>query len=292
MSRVRLSIAVLLVLMTLPLQAQHRSPYDAHATEQWRAQIETDLKSDTGWLTVAGLFFLERGANTVGTAPTSRVHLPAGTGAAHVATFDYDGRTVSVVPAPGADVLLNGQPLTARSALRADSRVHVGRVSLQLHRSGDRQAIRLRDPQSDIRRTFTTRTWFAIDTKWAITGRFIPFDTPRTIPGENILGDSTTTVSPGEVELTIEGQTIRLLAYRATRGLSFVLRDATANTTTYPIRFLTATAPDETGTVVIDFNRAYNPPCAFNPYTTCPVPPPQNRLSVAIPAGEKIYANR
>src|SRR5690606_25177954 len=123
---------------------------------------------------------------------------------------------------------------------------------------------------------------FPIDATWAVTGRFIPYETPREVSGENILGDSTTTTSPGEVEFAIDGQTIRLLAYGSTEGLGFVLRDATANTETYPIRFLSAPGPDATGTVVLDFNRAYNPPCAFNPYTTCPVPPPQNRLDVAV----------
>jgi uncharacterized protein (DUF1684 family) len=118
----------------------------------------------------------------------------------------------------------------------------------------------------------------------------VPFDAPKPVPVENILGDVADSTAPGEIETTIAGTPVRLLAFSAARGrLWIVFTDATAEKLTYPIRFLYADPPDASGNVVLDFNRAYNAPCAYNPYTTCPLPPRQNKLTAAVTAGERNY---
>lgn len=274
--------------------------YDAAATTTWRTERETELRSETGWLTVAGLFFLRPGLNTVGTAGASDVVLPENAGIAAAGTIEFTppGRVVLRL-ASGATAVVNDRPATGaieflpadRKARRQATRVAIGGVSLQVHHSGDRVAIRLRDPRSQIRSQFTGLRWFPVDDAWAVRARFIPFATPKRVPTQNILGDNTISVSPGEVELTVKGATVRLLAFEADGRLSFVISDATAGTDTYRLRFLSADKPAGDGTLTVDFNRAYNPPCAFNPHTTCPLPVAQNRMTVPITAGERSYTH-
>lgn len=272
--------------------------YDSAATEAWRTARETELKAETGWLTVAGLFFLRPGSNTVGTAETNDVLLPGTAGAASAGTIEFTppGRVVLHL-ASDAHAIVDDRPATGRveflpadrKTKRAATRVSIGGVSLQVHRSGERTAIRLRDPKSAIRREFTGLRWFPVDAAWAVPARFVPFAAPKRVPTQNILGDNTISVSPGEVEFTVQGALVRLLAFEADGKLSFVISDKTAGTDTYRLRFLSADKPAADGTVTIDFNRAYNPPCAFNPHTTCPLPVAQNRLPVPVTAGERLH---
>jgi uncharacterized protein (DUF1684 family) len=267
------------------------------ATEVWRAKQDVSLRSPDGWLTVVGLFFLKPGVNTVGSDTSSDVVLPPGSGPADAGLLLLDDGHVRYEAPPGVTASYNGQPVTAVVELRFPNaaekrqadRVTIGRAVLHLHRSGDRLAIRLRDPQSELLTKFSGLRLFPLEEPWRVNATFVPYDTPRKVPVQNVLGDVTESESPGEVAFTVDGQSIRLVAFTSGKGLSFVFRDATAVSDTYRIRFLSADAPDAQGRVLLDFNRAYNPPCAYNPHTTCPLPVPQNRLKVAIPAGEKRY---
>lgn len=276
--------------------------YDIAKTEAWRAEQEVKLKAPEGWLSVAGLHFLKPGVNLVGGDPASDVPLPADAAPAKVGRILVEGETVAFEPEPGADVTVDGRPVTARLELegpaggtrRAPVRLVAGkRVLFHLHHSGDRLAVRLRDPESPIRRGFTGLHWFDVDPAWQIAGRWVPFAQPRKVEIQNVLGDTLHLDSPGEVEATIGGTPVKLLALTEKPGeLWFIFTDATAPKDTYRIRFLYAplAADAPAGTAVpLDFNRAYNPPCAYNPFTTCPLPPPQNRLSVRVPAGERAY---
>jgi uncharacterized protein (DUF1684 family) len=269
-------------------------------TPAWRAQRERQLLEPDGWLAVAGLFFLHARENTVGTDPASDVRLPPGSGPPRAGRILVEGGAATFMPNPGVAARLNGTPIDGRSALRlADAaqkrradRTEIGRISFHLHASGERLAVRLRDPESRYRVEFAGLRWFDIDEAWRLTGRFVPYDAPRTRPIQNILGDIEPTISPGEVEFVVAGTPVRLVALASGDRLWFVFRDGLAGQETYRIRFLYADAPSADGRVTLDFNRAYNPPCAFNPYTTCPLPPSENRLAIAIPAGEKLYVPR
>jgi uncharacterized protein (DUF1684 family) len=262
----------------------------------WRADTEAKLKAPEGWLSVAGLSFLKPGANRVGSDPQSEVVLPADAAPAKVGRILVEGEQAFFEPEPGADVKLKGQPVSARVELtgvvvkpgQPVTRLTIGRLTLHLHHSGPRLAVRLRDPEAKIRREFTGLKWFAPDAKWQLTGKFIPAGEPRDIVTQNVLGDEQHLRSPGEVEVNLGGTTVRLLAAEEEGKLWFIFSDATAPKETYRIRFLKAEKPVN-GVVTLDFNRAYNPPCAYNPYTTCPLPPPQNKLAVRVPAGERAY---
>lgn len=281
--------------------AAHRDatpPYDAADTITWRQTREADLQKPEGWLAVAGLHFLEPGENTIGTGSDNAIVLPPGSGPARAGRVRLADRRVSVTLDPGVDAQLNGQPAAGEIELRGPSeaekrredRLTIGRAIVHLHHSGERLALRVRDPESALRKHFVGLRWYDVDAAWRIEGRFLPFAETKKLQVQNVLGDLEDAETPGEVEVTIGGQTVRLLPMQAARGrLWFVFTDATAAAgETYKIRFLYADAP-KNGRVVLDFNRAYNPPCAYNPHTTCPLPPSQNKLTVPVPAGERAY---
>lgn len=295
---------------TQPAPTEGQTPgaksYNAVDTQTWRDKREADLKTPDGWLSVSGLHFLEPGVSTIGTGRDDKVSLPAGSIPAKAGRVRVEDGRVFLTLSKGVDAKLNGEPVKTGSEFelrdasapnapekekRQADRVALGRVTIHVHHSGDRLALRVRDPESPIRRDFVGLRWFDIDPSWVVEGKFIPFDEPKELQIPNVLGDAEAVQSPGEVEVTIGGRTARLLALSAAKGrLWFVFSDSTADIReTYRIRFLYADAPVN-GRVTLDFNRAYNPPCAYNPYTTCPLPPSQNKLQTPIQAGERAYA--
>lgn len=261
--------------------------------EQWRAQREASLRSEDGWLAVCGLFWLEEGENVVGSAPGSQVLLPADAAPARVGVIRLDGDRAEFTAAPGVRALRNGEPAT-KAELRSDATgnpdvLQVGRLKLLLIKRGPRYGIRLRDPECALRRNFRGLRWFPVREEWRISARFLPAPADRKLVVDTIIGTQEEMPLAGEVEFDREGRTFRLQAARSGQRLFIVFRDATAGKTTYAAgRFLYADPPQD-GRVILDFNQAINPPCAYNPYTTCPLPPPQNRLPIEIPAGEMVY---
>ena len=260
--------------------------------EAWRVDREEKLKADDGWLTVAGLFFLNEGDNSFGSSPLNDIVLR--TGPAHAGVFTLRGGAVTARAPAGETLSVNGRDVAeARLWPReGDERpvVAIGPLTLYVHYSGPRLAIRLRDLDSELRRRFTGLRWFPVDESYRVRGRYVPHDQPQTVELSNILGDIEPARSSGSVVLTVAGEDLRLTALDVGGRLWFVFRDLTSGRETYPAaRFLYADAPSEDGYTTVDFNRAYNPPCAFNPYTTCPLPPRENRLPVRIEAGERDY---
>ena len=267
-----------------------------------RARREERLRSPEGWLAVAGLFFLEPGPNAFGSDPGNPVTLPEGVGPAEAGTFVLekgpDGPRVTVKVAPGAAVLLDGAPVTERVLAADDTgapdRLSVGRVKLWVIRRGDRTAIRMRDPQSPILRDFTGVDFYPVDPAYRVTGVLDPYPTPRKIAIDDVIGVTDSVDCPGPVKFRLAGKTLTLYPIvedpGSPRDLFFIFQDATSGGETYGGgRFLSAERrPDDR--VSLDFNAAYNPPCAFNPYTTCPLPPEGNVLPVPVRAGEKAYS--
>lgn len=261
--------------------------------ETWRAQREASLKADDGWLTLVGLFWLREGENRIGSDPINDFIVPE-PAPASIGAFVYRHGQVTFRAAEGVNVTLNGRPVKETPPLRvgAVDTLAVGTLSMFVHPSGDRLAIRVRDLNSPFRRHFAGLTWFPIDEKYRVTGRFFPYPStgPQKIP--NILGDYEVYVPAGEVEFNLEGKTFRIQVFESGSDRFFIVfRDLTSGKESYPTaRFLYADRPkDPNGLIVLDFNKAYNPPCAYNPYTTCPLPPRQNRLPIRIPAGEMNY---
>ena len=272
------------------------SPHDyAAEIEAWRTEREARLKADDGWLTLTGLFFLNEGDNSFGSSPQNDIELRVGPERAGIITLQ-DGR-VDVRAVEGQTLLVDGRRVDAAQLWPYEGpdrpTITLGPLSLFCHESGDRLAMRLRDLESEIRREFTKLHWYPVDESFRIRGRYVPHDKPRTMELANNLGDVLTLRTSGSVALTVKGEALRLTAIDYDDRLWFVFSDLTSGSETYPAaRFLYADMPDLDGRTTVDFNQAYNPPCAFNPYTTCPLPPPENRLQVRIEAGELDYIGR
>jgi uncharacterized protein (DUF1684 family) len=260
--------------------------------ERWRAKHETDYRRD--WVPIAGLHVLKDGPNTAGSAATNDIVLPAST-PARLGRLIREGQTVTFEPAADANVLLNGQPVTTPIALRDDrtpksDELVIGNVRLVVHVSGETRSLRVRDPDGAQAKGFLGFAWFPIDLQYRVTGRFIRDAQPQKIKVLNTFGEIDEYTSEGVVEFDLLGQTLRLRPFTTRpKRFYFVFRDASSGQETYEAaRFLYADLLDD-GTAVLDFNQAYNPPCAFNPYTTCPIPLRENRLPIKVLAGEKAY---
>ncbi len=257
----------------------------------WRTDREVRLTAEDGWLTVAGLFFLTEGTSSFGTSPLNDIVLSSGPETAGLFTL-LDG-SISVQAIEGQALSVDGQDVSSATLWPFEGTeppaVTIGPLTLFGHYSGDRLAIRMRDRDSEIRRDFTGLRWFPPDESYRMRGIFIPHEEPRFLELPNILGDVETFRSSGSVKLTMHGQELTMTTIDSGSRLWFIFRDLTSGKETYPAaRFLYAPAP-EAGSTIVDFNQAYNPPCAFNPHTTCPLPPLENRLPLRIEAGELDY---
>jgi uncharacterized protein len=262
--------------------------------ETWRAKHEADYRRE--YVGLAGLFSLKPGVNTAGSAAANTLVLPKSTPAT-IGRFVLTGETVRFEPQPGVTVTLKGAPLAAPIDLRHDEmkdgpdEIQVSGVGLWVHLSGDRRTIRMRDDQGEVARSFKGFRWFPIDPTYRVTARFVRDAKAQEVHIPNQLGDDTVYKTEGVVEFKLGAETVRLrpMTTRPNR-FYFIFRDGTSGKETYETaRFLYSDLRAD-GTTVLDFNEAYNPPCAFNPFTTCPLPPQENRLKVRIPAGEKTYA--
>jgi uncharacterized protein len=262
---------------------------------QFQHDREAALTTDTGWLTIAGLFFLTQPEMTFGSDPLNDIVLPA-SAPARAGTFEWRNGQVSVKAAPGVTFLLGGKAITS-AALKSDAqgppdRISFGDLQLWVHMSGGRQSIRLRDRNSRLRKEFVGTRWFPIAKAYRVEAAYEPYAKPKIVQVPNVLGDIDEMTVPGVVSFTLNGQALKMEA--VTEGddkqFWFIFRDLTSGKETYPAaRFLYMPGPVN-GRMTIDFNKAENPPCAYNPYTTCPLPPEQNRLRVRVEAGEKAYA--
>jgi uncharacterized protein len=284
-----------LVLMVLASTAFADDATYRQSVEKWRNDYQAELTSDTGWLTVSGLFWLHEGENRFGSDASNDIVLPA-PAPPRVGTFEFHaGKTVAHIN-PGVTVLLNGSPIQT-AELHPDARedrLVLGDISLWVHASGERLAIRMKDKNSKLRKNFTGVNWFPIDDSYHVVAQYTAYPQPKQLDSQNILGDPIKLDITGYLSFTLHGQHFRLEVETVrTGGFFIVFRDLTSGKETYPAsRFIDTDPPKDTpfGKVAdLDFNKAYNPPCAYNPYTTCPLPLPGNRLQIAIPAGEKLY---
>jgi uncharacterized protein len=260
--------------------------------EAFRAKHEVDYRRD--WVSIAGLHDLKAGPNTAGSGAGNDIQLPASVPAT-LGRFVLEGQRVRFEPARNAGIMLKDKPVTAPMDLKDDGgsgadELVVGSVRLVVHVSGERRSIRVRDPNGELARDFRGFRWYPIEAKYRVTGRFIKDPEPKKLPVPNTYGDIDSYSTEGVVEFTLLGQTLRLRPFTTRpKRFYFVFRDASSGQETYEVaRFVYSNLLDD-GTTVIDFNQAYNPPCAFNPWTTCPIPLKENRLPVKILAGEQAY---
>ena len=291
-------LAVLLVAMVVSMPLGIASAADGPAVvdpayqqsfEKWKGDLVEDLKQE--WLPLAGLFWLKPDENSFGADAKNAIVFPKGP--AHAGSFTLRGQVVTVKFAPGVNAVITGKPATT-AELQPDTAdnptvVELGNLRFHAIIRGQRVGIRLKDLDSDAVRQFRGAQFFPLDLSYRVTASFLPSDGKQTVDVPNVLGDVSPTPIAGTAVFKLNGQELRLtdLGGDAAKGLFFVFSDPTSKTDTYPGGRFLKTGPVTNGTVVLDFNRAYNPPCAVTPYATCPLAPKENRLSVAIPAGEE-----
>jgi len=295
------SFAVVFALLTCALGACSESeapqaaadPAWADELTRFRADREKSIAGPDGWITLVGRFALATGANSVGSDPGSVAVLPSDRAPALLGMLDVETDTVSWTTAAGADVRVEGEPVT-RFALTDDSQgeptlLEAGSLRLHVIRRGDAFFLRARDRKHPARASFRGLDWFAPDPAWRVRARLEPSPPGTTVPIVNVLGQTEKEPSPGWLVFTVDGAEYRLAALAGDDGGFFVIfKDPTSRASTYPAgRFLDTAAPGAQGFVELDFNRAYSPPCAFTAFATCPLPPRENFLALRIEAGEK-----
>lgn len=265
--------------------------------ESWRKTRVEGLKKEDGWFTLVGLFWLDEGENRFGSASSNKVILPEGKAPAVAGTLVRKGDGVRVRVDPGAKLTHDGKPVTEldlQHDLAGEPTVlQLGSVSFFVIKRGERIGVRVKDTEAQALKAFHGLDNYAIDPSWRVTARFEPYKPPKQVPIPNVLGTIDNTPSPGAVVFERGGKTWRLEALEGSPdgGLFLIFADQTNGKETYGAgRFLYTEAPKD-GKVVLDFNKAYNPPCAFSAYATCPLPPRENRLALRIEAGEKKYGD-
>jgi uncharacterized protein (DUF1684 family) len=294
------------LLLTLsPLGAEEGTPKvvaDPAANTFYTQQIRTwqeeriqGMKQEDGWLTLVGLFWLDEGENPFGTDAGNKVIFPEGRGPAVAGTLIRRGDTVSVKAAPGSGLTSKGQPVTEME-LTVDTAgeptvLELGTLSFFAIQRGDRIGVRIKDRKSPQLVGFKGLDFYPVQTAWRVEARFEPYNPPKKIAIPNVLGQVTDSDSPGAVVFERDGKTWRLDALGSVdKGLSLIFADGTNGHETYGAgRFLEIEGQPKDGRLMVDFNTAYNPPCAYTAFATCPLPPAGNKLALKVEAGEKKF---
>jgi uncharacterized protein (DUF1684 family) len=273
--------------------AVHRAEVD-----RWHARRVAALIGPEGWLSLTGLFWLQQGENTVGSDDACAVVLPKGP--REVGSIDLHGQRTVARLEDRAGVTADGHPVRGQIELLTDADpggptvLRLGSLSFYVIVREGRIAVRVKDAENPARGRFGHIERYPVDVRWRVEARFEPHPPASIVMAPDVLGTAQTYRNPGLVRFEVEREPCRLEALQEPdeEELFIVFGDATNGTETFGGgRYLYAKPPDERGTVVLDFNRAYNPPCVFTEYATCVLPLPENRLPVAIEAGEKRYGH-
>jgi uncharacterized protein (DUF1684 family) len=298
-----LLLGIFCALLAAPVFAQDANW--EHELAAWRTQHVNDLLKPAGWLSLTGLEWLQAGDNSFGTAADNKIHL-AGTGAGHIGILHLEGNSVQLLPPPGgfppdlrvADAPAKEQLLSVEADKdRNAPHLTIGTLNMYVIRREDKYALRVKDSKSPTLVGFHGLNWYEPNEKYRVKANWIPYNPPKSVTLATLAGTTYAQPVPGGAEFVLEGKTYRLepvLEDPAATQLFFILRDTTSSTATYKAcRFLYTVLPshgvDKPGELWLDLNRLENPPCAYTPFATCPLPPPQNRLPIALPVGEKRY---
>lgn len=296
-------LALLLALVSLPLAGMAQQAGESSAAAEyavsiarWRIEREAELKGPDGWLNLAGLYWLDPGASSMGSALDNDIVLANLSAAPRLGEFLVEGEDVMFRAEPGAEIFSKGEPVTELELVHDEA----GRPTVlthgtlawhAIHRMG-RMGLRLRDLNHPAVDAFKGIKAYSTDPAWRVQARFEPYAEPvERILSTVVEGLGWNPTAPGTLEFEIAGEPLSLEAYAAGPGFLLVFADLTTGQTTYPAgRYLYVFGPGPDGVFTVDFNKAINPPCAFTDFATCPLPQRRNRLKIAIEAGEQ-YAN-
>jgi len=269
----------------------------------WREKRAANLQTPEGWLSLIGLEWLKEGDNSVGSAADNKIQIANAPAHLGVVRLEKGGALRLLAPSGGfpKELQVDGHPAQEQALLSDDSpnrsKLSLGGLTIIVIHRDERYGLRIKDAQAATRVGFHGLHWYAPNAAYRVRAKWIPYNPPKMIDIPTILGTVSKLPAPGVAEFAISGKVSRLepvLEDPESKELFFIVRDTTSKTTTYGAgRFLYTEFPDhglsQPGEIWLDFNQLENPPCAFTPYATCPLPPTQNRLSVAIPAGEQRY---
>jgi uncharacterized protein len=266
----------------------------AKEIDQWHAERWASLKSEDGWLTLVGLFWLKGGVNKFGSDPANEIALPQGKIGAHAGMFVLQDGMVRIETPLTTGFTVDSKPVTSL-ILKSDmdgspTLLRLGSLSFQIIKRGDKLGVRVKDKENPDRLSFQGTQFYPVALKWRIDAQFIPYNPPRPVSITNVLGMQSDETSPGAVKFEVDGNSYQLdaITEKGETQYFMIIADKTSGKETYPAgRYLYVDPPDASGRIVIDFNKAYSPPCAFTKFATCPLPPRQNRLPFPIEAGEK-----
>ncbi len=258
---------------------------------KWKAELVEDRKQN--WLPLVGMFWLKPGENSFGADPANAVVIPTSLGRARAGTFLLQGREVTINLQPGVGASIGGKAVTT-AKLDPDvsghpSVIELGSLRMHVIQRGERTGIRVKDLKNPAIAKYVGPTFYPLDPVFRVPATWVPSDGRRVVQVPNVLGDVTATPVVGEVRFNLAGQQASLLAVAgdAAHGVFLIFNDPTRKTETYPAGRFLDTDPIKDGKVILDFNRAYNPPCSVTPYATCPLPPKENQLGMEVKAGEK-----
>jgi uncharacterized protein (DUF1684 family) len=283
-------LAIVLGFLTV---AQAQTDY-VKTVEKWRSDHESDLKKETGWLTVAGLFWLKEGINTVGAGENFDVRLTDNFKQGKFGVIEFKNGVAVLKVEKGVEAQSDSKSISTIDLVSDEkgkpTQIRTGSQTFFLIKREDRFGIRLKDSNSEARRNFKELHWFPIDESYKVVARLEAFPEPKEVMVPNVLGGQFKMKSPGILKFILKGKEYSLQPVDEGDGTLFIIfRDKSSLSETYTSgRFLYADKPGN-GEAVLDFNKAENPPCAFTPFATCPLPPPQNIVDVEIKAGEKRY---
>ena len=288
------AIVFLTFMLVIVSASNEEDPGYVDSVKSWQAEREENLQKDRSWLTVAGLYWLREGENWVGTATSNDFVLPEGSAPATVGVFKFYDRKATFHAEDGVTITRDGKPIQPKQIVELEMgekhAIAINDLKMWLHYSGERLAIRLRDLNASYRKEFAGLDWFPVDPKFRVEAKFTPHTEEKKVEMLNILGDIEVFEAAGYVDFELQAQKVHMEPMKSREGaLWLIFRDGTSGKGSYQAARFLRTEPPENGKVVIDFNRAYNPPCAYNPHTTCPMPTKENRLEIRIEAGEKNY---
>jgi uncharacterized protein len=293
------------ILVYLPLRLVAQEAYSQQEELAWRTQHTTDLQKPDGWLSLIALEWLEPGETSIGSAQDNKIHLPT-TAPAHVAVLKLENNAITLLPPTEgfpSGLQIDGAP-AKEQVLRADqdkdkfnSQVTIGTLNFYVIKRADKFALRIKDAKSLFLLEFHGLKWFEPNPAYRVTAKWTPYVPAKSVSLLTLVGTEYSEPVPGFAEFMLQRKTVRLepvLEDPNNPRLFFILRDATSTENTYPAcRFLYTTFPDhgvdQPGELLLDFNHLENPPCAYTPYATCPLPPAGNRLAIALPVGEQRY---
>lgn len=276
------------------LAAQSTTPSYTTELQQWNQQREQFLQSEGGWLNLAGLLWLQAGINTIGTDSSQQLRLPEVGAPPKAGIIVWENNEVRLQGFSEAGFTINEKPVTQAllfsHGMISAPVVAIGPLRFTVIARGNKLGLRVRNLQHPALQRFAGLERFSADTNFRVTAKFMPAGPFKTITITNVLGQTSEQPSPGTLIFQLNNQTYTLQCMEEDQQLFIVFGDETNGVSTYGAgRFVYAPLPDAQGKVMLDFNKAFNPPCAFTPFATCPLPPKQNQLAVAIEAGEKDY---